>query len=461
MSNDTSSQYVNDCHRNFSMYVLQTRAFPSIIDGLKDGGRRLLWVGRNGDKYKTATLAGATMPLHPHGDASDTIDTLAKPYGNNYPLFQGKGAFGTRLKPNATGAPRYTSVSVSDFTKDVVFRDIELVPMTENYDGTLMEPIHYLPLVPVVLLNPSEGIGVGFASEILPRSIGDVVDSQLAHLAGKKFEDPAITFHPFQAVSVSQEVIKSGNMRYWFEGKIERIDTSTVRVTNIPYGMTHAKFIEHLIELTEDDDIASFDDQSAATIDITIKFGRGALKHQTDAQIIRSLKLRASVVENMNMVDFSGDRVIPATYQNVITSFTDWRLQWYLKRYIRLKELLEKEIQRYRDIILAIEKNVGNVGRKCANKRELVEWLSGIGVFYTEYIADLPIYRLTVEEADKARNKLEEALKVLKVYQLYIDSPEERKKIYVQELKEVRKKYHVPFIVPDTTAAKPKPKAKA
>ena len=456
MSNIPSSQYLNDCHRSFSMYVLQTRAFPSIMDGMKDGGRRLLWTARNGDKYKTATLAGATMPLHPHADASDTIDTLTMPYCNNHPLFSGYGAFGTRLKPKASGAPRYTSVTVSPFTKDVMFRDIELVPMTENYDGTLMEPLHFLPLIPIGLINPSEGIGVGFASKMLPRAIGDVVDSQLAHLAGKDFEDPKITFLPFRAVSTSSEVIKSGNTRYWFEGELTRIDSSTVRITNIPYGLDHSEVVEHLIELEEEGHIASFDDRSSNELDITIKFGRGALKHQTDAQVLRSLKLRASVVENMNMTDFTGDRVIPVTYKSVISLFTDWRLEWYLTRYQRLKELLEKDIQRYRDIILAIANNVGDKGRKCANKKELTEWLSSIGVVYTEYVADLPVYRLTIEEAKKAQNKLDEALVTLEEYQALIDSPEERKKVYIQELKDVKKKYQTAFVAPPVVKEKKK-----
>lgn len=460
--NDNSSQYLNDCHKNFSMYVLQTRGFPSIIDGLKHGGRRLLWTARDGSKYKTATLAGATMPLHPHADASDTVDTLTKPYCNNYPLFSGYGAFGTRLKPNASGAPRYTAITVAPFTKDVVFRDIELIPMVENYDGELMEPKHFLPLVPVALVNPSEGIGVGFASKIYPRSLGDIIDAQLAHLAGKQFNaEPVITVIPFQAASVSSEVIKSGNTRYWFEGKFERIDSSTIKITNLPYGIDHHEFVEHLNELKEADTIASHDDRSSNVIDITIKFGRGALKHLSDAQLLRCLKLRASVVENMNLVDFNGDRVVSLTYSEVITGFTDWRLTWFLTRYLRLKELLERDIQRHRDVILAIKENVGHHGRLCADRGQLKEWLGSRGIVYTDYVADLPMYRLTEEEAKKVAKKLEEALVQLEIYQSYIDNPEERKRIYVQELKEVKKKYADIGFTPPPEVKEKKPKAKA
>lgn len=437
-----SSEYINDCYRNFSMYVLRTRAFPSIADGLKSGGRRLLWTAKNGDKYKTATLAGATMPLHPHGDASDTIDTLTKPYCNNYPLFEGIGSFGTRLKPHASGAPRYTSVKVSEFTKDVVFRDLELVPMTDNYDSTLQEPVHFLPLCPIVLLNPSEGIGVGFSTTILPRSLGDVIDSQIAHLSGKSFSEPPITFNPFEAVSIGSEQIKSGNTRWWFEGEFLRLDTSTVHISRLPYGTDHAGFVDHLAALVESGIINSYEDHSSSHISIEIKFPRGSLKTMDDDQVTRILKLRNSAVENMNVVDFNGDRVVPMTYHKVITTFTDWRLTWYVARYERLKRELEKDIQRYRDIITAINHDVGGKGRTVPDKSALVDWLSGIGVVYTNYVAELPVYRLTQTEAKKAQDKLDEALVQLVEYERLLADPDARRKVYIQELKEIKKKHH-------------------
>lgn len=443
MSDLTSSEYINDCHRNFSMYVLQTRAFPSIVDGLRAGGRRLLWTARNGEKQKTATLSGATMPLHPHMDASDTVDTLTKPYCNNIPLFTGVGSFGTRLKPDASGAPRYTSVKVSDFTTDVIFADIELVPMVDNYDSTRLEPLHFVPLVPVTLVNPSEGIGVGFSCHILPRALGDIVDGQIAHLQGKKVKDVPITFVPFEAISIGSEVIKSGNTRWWFEGEFLRMDSSNIHVSNLPYGLDHTTFINHIIGLIENGTIHSYEDHSSNGVSIAIKFPRGALKGYTDEQITSILKLRGSVVENMNVVDFCGTKVVPMTYHKMIAEFTDWRLGWYVKRYELLKSKLERDIQRYRDIITAIKNNVGDRGAKTASKKVLVEWLESIGIVYSEYIADMPIYRLTKEEAAKAQSKLDDALVLLQEYVNLINDPEARRAVYIQELKDVKKKHAV------------------
>ena len=82
-----SSQYINNQRREYSLYVMQMRAIPAATDGLKAGGRRTLWVARNGEKWKSANLAGATMPIHPHDSPEGAINTLAAPYGNNIPLF--------------------------------------------------------------------------------------------------------------------------------------------------------------------------------------------------------------------------------------------------------------------------------------------------------------------------------------------------------------------------------------
>ena len=85
----TSSQYINDQRREYSLYVLQMRAIPHAADGLKAAVCRVLWTARDGKKVKCATLAGATMPIHPHAAPESTINTLAADFSNNIPLLSG------------------------------------------------------------------------------------------------------------------------------------------------------------------------------------------------------------------------------------------------------------------------------------------------------------------------------------------------------------------------------------
>jgi DNA gyrase subunit A len=432
-----SSKYIEEQRREYSLYVMQNRAIPSVTDGLKAAGRRVLWTGRNGEKYKTATLAGATMPIHPHGEASGSINTLAAPYGNNIPLFKGYGAFGTMLDPTAYGAARYTSVAVSKFTEDVMFKDIEIVPMMPNYDDTLEEPVHFLPLVPTVLLNPSEGIAVGFATNILPRSLEDIISVQVAHLTGKKIAaDLLPVFTPIN----SSAFMSDGNS-YFFNGTYEEINATTIRITNLPYGLLHEKVVAKLDDLSDKGIVVDFVDRSKDKVNIEVKFKKGILSSQSEKDTLKQLGLTVKHNENLNVLDFTGQGVWSAEPVDLITKFTDWRLEWYVKRYERLRDLLKIDLQRYYDIRTAIQNNVGGAARKVQNRGELKDLLEAFGIVYVDYIADLPVYRFTEEERLKNEERIKETEAQLAEYEDLLSDPKKRVTVYVKELNEILTKY--------------------
>lgn len=437
-----TSNYINESRRNYSLYVLQMRAIPSIIDGLKAGARRILWVAKDGEKYKSATLAGKAMPLHPHGETSlqGAINTLAAPYGNNIPFLEGHGAFGTLLNPTAYGASRYTSVKLSKFAKDVLLTDIELVPMVENYDGTVEEPKHFLPLVPLVLLNPTQGIAVGFATNILSRNLNELIKAQIQVLENKKITTRFVPeFDPItsKAIKCDEE-----NNAYYFEGKIEVVSKTTVKVVALPYGLSHDKFINHLEKLIEKERIVGYEDNSNNEYDIRITFKRGLLTGLQESDIISILGLKNKEHENLTFVDFNCESVANATPQQVVETFTMWRLQWYIKRYERLKDLIEVDIQKYTDFICAVKNNIGELMQDCGTKSQLIEELERLGIVHSEWIATMPIYRFTSEERSKMIAKREEGLKTLEWYQTLLNDEGERRKVYIEELKDIQKRYN-------------------
>lgn len=433
-----SSQYINQQRKDYFLYTLAFRAIPHAADGLKAGARRVLWIARDGHKRKSATLAGECMPLHPHAAPEGAVDTLAATYGNNVSLLTGYGAFGTMLKPKAYGASRYTSVQVSKFSQDVVYRDIEIIPMTENYDGTLEEPVHFLPLVPIVLLNPQEGITGGFASDILPRDLDDIIHSQIAYLSGDKFKQPKPTFMPTKQKSVGSE-----DDKWHFVGKIEREGAVNVRVTGLPYRLDHKTFIDFLTKLEEMEDsiISSFKDSSKNTFNILVTFKKGSLTGKTDEEILQMLKLTTKVSENMNVIDFDGKSVWAASYSELIQKFCDWRLTWYKKRYERLAKLLADDIQRYLDVLLAIKKELSKNITRFKTKAAYQDHLIQEGIVHHQYIAELPVYRFTEEEKRKIEDKLVEAETLMKRYKTLLKDQEERRKVYIEELREVQIKY--------------------
>lgn len=443
MTEIQSSPYIEEQRKQYSLYILTSRAIPYAADGLKHSGRRLLWTARDGKKVKSATLAGATMPLHPHGDQSlaNAINTLTAPYGNNIPLFHGDGAFGTLLNPSAFGAARYTSVKVSEFTKDVIFRDIEIVPKVPNYDSTLEEPEYFLPLVPVVLINPQEGIAVGFASTILPRDLETIINDQIAVLNDKEVKSLGVpTFTPIRQ-KATQVTDKNGNIKWKFVGEFERINATTIKITNLPYGMIHEQFVEKLISYEEEDKILGFEDNSKDKYNIEIKFKKGTLSKMTDDNVIDYLNLKQTVGENLNVIDFTGDRVWSPTYQEIIKQFTHWRLKWYVTRYERLANLLANDIQRYKDVLRAIDKNVGSVARKVESKEELKLVLEQLKIVNVDYIADLPVYRFTENERQKTENLLIQSEQQMKKYRHLLTDEQSRRNVYIEELKEILTKH--------------------
>lgn len=438
-----SGEYINNCRHNYSMYVLRNRAFQSIADGLAAGSRRLMWVARDGKVRKTAALSGETMCLHPHAESNDTVNTLAKVYGNNVPLLTGSGSFGTRLKPEACGAPRYTSVESSAFAKDVLYCDIELVPMIPNYDATQSEPLHFLPLVPLVLINPSSGIGIGYASSILPRDLTSVIEDQIRALEDEKIKDAGIHFHPFSAKSTGVSVAKNGKPRWRFEGTFDLVNSQTIRITNLPYGVSHKDITERVLSnLIENDTIVDFEDGSRDVIDILVKFKRGQIAKFTGPKLLETLGLVNHINENINILDFTGERlIVEPTYAEIVKSFTEWRLGWYVDRFERLKKSINVDIQRYRDILLAIAENAGGVARTMESRLAFVAWLKQIGIVDVDYIAGLPVYRFTIAEAKVIENKLNAALEELEGYESYLKDETLRKKLYIKELKDIAKKH--------------------
>lgn len=437
-----SSLYINEQRRNYSLYVMQMRAIPAATDGLKAGARRVLWMARDNKWHKANSLAAETTAIHPHDAPEGSVNTIAAHYGNNIPLLTGDGAFGTLLDNDAFGAARYTKVKTSQFTQDVVFRDIEIIPMMDNYDGTLLEPVHFLPLVPVALINPSSGIAVGFASTILPRSLEDIIMVQLQYLKGaKRLTVPLPKFTPTNNFASHVEEQANGNIAYFFEGEIEIVNASVVKVTNLPFGLDHEKFIAKLNDLIDREVVLDYDDYSKDSFNIEVKFKRGYLEGKKPSAILQVLGLIEKHVENLNVLDFEGKSVWNTNPLELICKFTDWRLKWYSKRYERLLQIAEEQLQRCLDIRQAIKKNVGKTARDVQSRKELIQYLLTIDIVNTDYIADLPVYRFTQSEYEKNEQKIEELSAEINEYQEILKQPDLRKKIYIKELEQVLKKY--------------------
>jgi len=174
---------------DYAMSVIVARALPDIRDGLKPVHRRILYAMHvmgmhSSSKYrKSATVVGEVLgKYHPHGDAPvyEALVRLAQEFSLRYPLIDGQGNFGS-IDGDPPAAMRYTEAKLAKIA-DAMLADIEkdTVEFTDNFDGTLKEPVFLPALLPNLLLMGSEGIAVGMATKIPPHNLGEVVDAVIA-----------------------------------------------------------------------------------------------------------------------------------------------------------------------------------------------------------------------------------------------------------------------------------------
>lgn len=423
---------------SYSLYVIEQRSLCALTDGLKAGARRVLWTGRNGDTYKSAALAGATLKYHPHNVPETAINTAAGRYINNICLLSGEGAFGTRLNmDDGFGASRYTSVKISQFTKDVVFADLELIPMKDNYDMTDKEPIHFLPLVPIVIINQSSGIAHGFASEILPRRLEDVITDMCLLLNDKLIKVDAVPYiKPLQ--QSAESVIIKDQQRYLFKGSYE-VSRNQVIVTDLPYGFPHSAFIQHLNKLCDAGEIADFTDGSSDQIKVTIKLTGAARK--TEAELRKLLKLDYLHSENLNVLDVNHKTVKKLSYTQLLEKFTSWRLEWYKQRLALLIVKAKAAKQKVDDVIIAYDAGITALLKEFANRKELKQWLEAVGVVDIDMVSSLAAYRFVAEEISTARQESDNLAKEIAGHQVTMSSPAALRQLYIKDLQGVLKKY--------------------
>ncbi len=444
-----TSDYILRTNREYALYVCSSRAIPNIEDGLKPSQRMPLWLLRNKPgKIKVSALSGmlAAEKIYSHGEASanNAISFLAAPYKNNVPLIHGVGMFGSRVVPDGIGAPRYVEVQRANSSEMIVYRDLDLVPLEENYDASTLQPVHFLPLIPLVLLNGVEGVAIGWSTSILPRSIKDLVAATQAVLKDKPVKQLVPTYSMFDV-----KVNPLATNQWEIVGKVKIEDTSTARVTELPPGIHVENFLKRLDEMEDKEMIAGFVDNSSSKIDILVKFKRGSIKDWTESKMIDFLKLKEKVTERITVVDFGGNRI--KTYDNaeaVVLAFTEWRLSWYAKRYQKLIADATYELNYWAVLKLlfaaGFTKKLGTFEDRKAVEAEVTKIVQKSKLVLDDKqldrVVNLPTYRWTKAFEAEIETKISDITASIASYNTTLASPDLLKDIYLSELEELRKK---------------------
>ena len=232
---------------DYSSYVILYRAVPHITDGLKPVQRRVLhamYKKDTGAYTKVATLVGAAMEYHPHGDSS-IVGAMVQ-LGQKNLLIDCQGNWGNIITGDANAAQRYIEARLSKFAKEVVFNPKTTQWMT-SYDGRNQEPVDLPVKFPLLLAQGAEGIAVGLASKILPHNFNELIDASIAILRGEDFEIyPDFPTGGFADCSKYMKGQRGGVVKV--RARIEKIDKNTLAITEVPFGKTTHIIIESIIK---------------------------------------------------------------------------------------------------------------------------------------------------------------------------------------------------------------------
>lgn len=424
------TELIDGQYKDYSKYVLYSRAIPHMIDGLKPSQRKILYTAlktANTSRIKTASLSGNTISQanYHHGDASlnDAITKMVQLHSNNIPLLEGEGSFGSRLVPDAA-APRYTYVKMSqNFEK--YFADTMVAD--KSIDPEDPEPAFYLPIIPWVLVNGVKGIAVGFATDIQPRNPKEIAKLCQAYLKGKNIDkETLLPYYPEFEGKIYEELDS-----VYCEGNFTLTGQTKLEITEVPVGFTRESYVQVLNKLEETGKIVSYTDKCDKTgfkFDVTLKRG----KKMKDHQIVRLFKLKKKINENITVIDHEGKLKVYDSPIDIIKEFCDYRLGKYEERYeylieegISALDIIKAKVK-FIELIIQGTLDFKNKNRKTIKKELTTTFKPDI----IEILIKMPIYSLCQDEMSKYINEGTALYKQIENWRI-IDTTKE----FIKELK--------------------------
>ena len=236
-----------DWFLDYSSYVILQRAVPHIVDGLKPVQRRVLhamYKMDDGRYTKVANIVGQAMQYHPHGDQS-ILGALVQLGQKGYAI-DCQGNWGNILTGDSNAAARYIEARLSKFAKEVIF-DPKVTHWMTSYDGRNQEPTELPVRFPILLAQGTEGIAVGMQSRILPHNFNELIDASVAILKEEPYElYPDFPTGGLVDCSKYNHGRRGGQVK--IRARIEKVDKSTVTITEIPYGKTSHMIIDSILK---------------------------------------------------------------------------------------------------------------------------------------------------------------------------------------------------------------------
>jgi DNA topoisomerase-2 len=425
-------EFINRELIHFSKYDCD-RSIPNLMDGLKISLRKILYSAFKKNlttEIKVAQFSGYVSEHsgYHHGEASlnAAIVGMAQNFvgSNNINLFMPNGQFGTRLQGGKDSASeRYIFTQLNKITRSLFPSHDDNVLTYLDDDGLLVEPVYYAPIIPMVLVNGSKGIGTGFSTDIMcynPLEIIDYLKNKLMYI------EDNIDFIPYYE-GFKGEITKISDGKFLIKGCYEKIADDKVRVTELPVGYWTEDFkelLENLIEPGQDKEgkkiasiVKDYDDMSKDTnVDFTITFAKGKLAELEKSKgdhgsngLEKILKLcTTNTTTNMHLFDSKDTLQKYENVSDIIDSYYGVRLNLYQDRKDYMIDAIEKELVLLSNKAKYIKENLdGTIDLRKKKKEQVIEMLEAKGYDKLDndeeykYLVKMPMDSVTEENVDK------------------------------------------------------------
>ena len=466
-------EIMSDRFGRYSKYIIQERALPDARDGLKPVQRRILYGmhydNNTADKptRKCAKTVGLVMgTFHPHGDTSiyDAMIRLSQDWKINLPLVFIQGNNGS-IDDDPPAAMRYTEARLSK-NADLLLTDIEsdTVKMTNNYDDTVLEPTVLPVSIPLLLINGSTGIASGYATNMAPHNLNEVIDATIYRLKhptcsldkvmsfikGPDFPTGGIV----QGKDSIRDVFKTGKGRIVLRSKCEIVESKgskQIIVTEIPYEIVKSSLVKKItdVSLSKDiDGISDVRDESGKNgLKIVID-----IKKEANAEMILNYLYKNTDLQiyyNYNNIAIANHRPQLLSLLEILDVFIEHRKEVIYNRSVFLKKKKSEQKHIIEGLVKAISvlDKVIKIIRNSKDKKDAKDKLIKTFKFsdaQAEAIVNLRLYRLTNTDVTILNDELKTLKKEIKELDEIINSKDVLSDVIENDLKNINKNYPTP-----------------
>jgi DNA gyrase subunit A len=465
---------IQKSYLDYAMSVIIGRALPDLRDGLKPVHRRILYaMHRSGNFWnrpyrKAARVVGDVIgQYHPHGDTAvyDSVVRMAQPFSMRYTFVDGQGNFGS-VDGDAPAAMRYTEVRM-DRVCQALLEDLDkdTVDFIANYDNTLEEPVVLPARFPVLLVNGSQGIAVGMATNIPPHNLGEIVDATVflirnpsASIVDLMHFVPGPDFPTSGFIHGRQGILDAyttgrGSVRMRARAEVEDAGKGYQRivVTEIPYMVNKARMVENVADLVKDKRIPGIrdirDESDRHGMRVVFELKKDENPDVVLNQLFRYTQLQTSF--GIQLLSVDQQRPKQFNLKEILQRFIDFRKEVVIRRtrfeVARARErahILEglKTALDNLDAVIALIKAAEN---PAVARQGLMDTFQ-LSQVQAQAILDMRLQRLTGLERDKILQELKEVLAKIAELEAILASEQRILDIIITELQEVKEQYGDP-----------------